>query len=426
VANENLSEEDLAAVPGQFRSHLDSLLDHCRLHRPWPLIKSSRASGPANPAPDGTPGRRQEITLWNRLHGATGEPPDPQMGIELLRQFLVARRVSSQLAGLQAGGPQPDTRDLVASVRTEIARKVSLASDYPPDFGSVFPAGGLFPVANQRQNPLPTGVPFLNDWMRGGSLPGEVEVVLSSTGVGKTTLGIQILVASARAAEEQAAAGGKGRLNVYADYAEGADSIEERMVRLAARVPRSAYHSQGGTICVPEWLRRYAYYIDTRSSRAAYGGLHGLVDFLHWLQQESGLAFGNVVIDDAEGAVESYLQSAGGRDPATQRQHLSTYVERVRDQIAVPFGCTVWVLHQIDGRYGKVPAHKGLHHHHAMNCPGFAHHADFAFVFGNKDEKHNTALISCTQAPFRIPTPSRWCQIHGEFGEITPVESCSP
>ena len=108
-------------------------------------------------------------------------------------------------------------------------------------------------------------------------------------------------------------------------------------------------------------------------------------------------------------------------DPQVEYQQLCTYIERIRQQIAVPFGCTVWVLHQIAGQYCKLPPHHLLHHHQAMGCGSFADRADFAFVFSNKNTEDNTGLLTCTKAPFTIATPTRKCHIHGEFGEITPV-----
>src|SRR3954465_14696740 len=54
------------------------------------------------------------------------------------------------------------------------------------------------PPMTQR---LSTGIAGLDDVLRGGLIPGEAYVIRGASGTGKTTLGVQFLVAGARRGE---------------------------------------------------------------------------------------------------------------------------------------------------------------------------------------------------------------------------------
>ena len=108
------------------------------------------------------PEEQTRLRLQLRVYGSTQEQPDPERGIELLREFLIWRRLSLQLEGLTPSTSSHDTRDLEASIRCEVCRRVLL---YSAPSGIVIPDNFFDDKArdSKARNVLPTGVPILDD-----------------------------------------------------------------------------------------------------------------------------------------------------------------------------------------------------------------------------------------------------------------------
>ena len=171
------------------------------------------------------------------------------------------------------------------------------------------------------------------------------------------------------------------------------------------------------------WLNDYCEFADFSGRREAgsvvrgYGGIAEIRQYLDAVTQATGLPIGVVAIDWAGRCVRRYIAAKGGDIQRQQTSMLSEFVGSAFDQVAAPFNCPVFIMHQIKGASGKSPT-KELTHHDAEGCSTFAVNAWFAFVLGNKDDITHTCLFQVTKTRRGEAASSQICQINGKFSEI--------
>ncbi len=200
--------------------------------------------------------------------------------------------------------------------------------------------------------PIPTGVPMLDGMMNGGSKPGDVNVILGPPNVGKTALGVQIVVSAGRLASTPTNTDA-GRLHVHLSRARDRESIHILGTANAARVRAASlswpievarlsttdslldydhvvaqgFDDSSGRVlgererieAVKPWMEQFVrlYEFDGWAAEPYIGEeedgwVQGIRHTLNHLRSESGRQIGHVVIDSAMQAL--MLDPAYGSD----------------------------------------------------------------------------------------------------------------
>jgi len=311
---------------------------------------------------------------------------------------------------------------------------------------------------------LPCGVTMLDNYMHGGSHPGEVQAVLGPIGVGKTTLGVQICVKSAQLQHEfEKKTPNSGGISVFFSYEDNLRQLRVRALACAADIDKErldavypnykllstsdsledyerakwrkqlAQHhrvpgEQERKQACEAWMNRHLHLIDFSPSRTynkSGKGHHGVPEkrtVLDELRRRTNRHIACVVDDHAGVCVRNYLNAAGiPITPQNLITYLGDYISQMANHIAGPFGCPTFVMHQLKGQVLGKSAGSKVHHSDAAWCSMFAEAAQYAFCLSNKDDLHNACMLYCTKSRRSEPHPPQVCQIT-HFNTLEPAQ----
>jgi len=315
---------------------------------------------------------------------------------------------------------------------------------------------------------IPTGVSFIDSRMGGGMQPGEVNVLLGPTGVGKTTLGMQLAVEGARNSYFQSKDFNQPKKqNVFLSYEISLREMQIRMMTYAAQIDKSRLEQvkfnelstkenlqdyerkrwkrqlmegvdipgeQERWALATPWLHDHMHLMDMSAdqgdSNLGNGGIAEIKATLDKINNQRDQAGFNVIVIDWAGMVARQHLRARGESPENLYYHeLYEFVGRIRSQIAKPHDCQVWVLHQLTGQSNKRGPTARMNHADAEGCSSFAVNAWFAFCLGNKDQSTNTCLLAATKTRRGEGKDAVVCKIDGAFGRLLDAdkyyEACS-
>ena len=315
---------------------------------------------------------------------------------------------------------------------------------------------------------IPTGISFIDSRMSGGMQPGEVNVLLGPTGVGKTTLGMQLAVEGARYSHLRSKEfDAPKKQSVFLSYEISLREMQIRMMTYAAQIDKSRLEQvkfdelssrenlqdyerrrwkrqimDGAEVpgekdrwnsAVP-WLHDHMHLMDMSAdqgdSNLGNGGIAEIKGTLDKINNQRDRAGFNVIVIDWAGMVaRQYLRAQNEQVDKLYYHELYEFVSRIRRQIAKPYNCQVWVLHQLTGQANKKGPTARMHHSDAEGCSSFAVNAWFAFCLGNKDQSTNTCLLSATKTRRGAGQDAVVCKIDGGFGRLLDAdkyyEACS-
>ena len=103
-----------------------------------------------------------------------------------------------------------------------------------------------------------------------------------------------------------------------------------------------------------------------------------------------------VIVDYAGIAVTNYI-NAHPQVRMEEWQMLNNYINDIRRKVAIPYNCSVWVLHQLHGDETRKGPTARQHHSRMRGARNFADNAAFAFVMGNLDPQTSALQIECTK-----------------------------
>lgn len=326
--------------------------------------------------------------------------------------------------------------DIIKSLEDYNKRLQAVMVDHRQIGGTAFPKD----FKPKKLGKFSTGHEWLDRYMNGGQAPTEVYVMLGPTGLGKTTQGIMITTGTARvwnkAFHDQAIK--KPKVSCFFSWEQDLERLRLRFWSYAARVDSSRLELYADEACtlsttghleeyeleefpaeeIKEWggidkfpgererlgaaveelneiVRIYDFSGAAENPRLGEGGLDEVAAVLRGLTKE-GKEVGVVVLDYAGAAVRRML-AARGEDPNNMRHYLANYCNEARFKIAIPFGCPVWIMHQLNTEANKRNPTVEQHHSYASECGNFAENAWFAFVFSTKDKVSNTCRLYCTK-----------------------------
>ena len=168
--------------------------------------------------------------------------PDDQLvpvhAIDLLKSFLIERKVAASLHTAFRTGMPDDNAMVPALVEAAYQQVQQLSSIQSYTRGYQIP----LEWESVAVPTIPTGVQLIDDRMNGGTEPREVHVLLGPTGVGKTTLGMQIVCSMARrnhTAIVEHAPNAERKLHVFISYEDGQRSMVVRSLAFSATIDKT-------------------------------------------------------------------------------------------------------------------------------------------------------------------------------------------
>lgn len=379
---------------------------------------------------------------------------------QLLQRFLQERAQRQIARLLQTAGNRvlPNLAQQIQTITDQAQSVVGLSDDlFAP------PAPEAWEPEKLELREL--GIPFLDKFMRGGVADGEVYGIIGCTGVGKTTLALQIAACGARseqAAELEAKLAGVSRqlrywyvfhyedgraemtrkLMVYAaeihkDSMEDFDKKKnpfsitadpstwkkyekERWAKQLATAPHLFKAEAERLAEAKQWINRNVILVDMScppgAPRRGLGYVPEVATILQ-LGTQKGKPPGGVVLDYAGLMAKRYL-NASGKDSSDLRHILGTMGDDCHRLIGAPFGCNVWVMHQLSGEANKFSPHKPQHHSDSAEAKNFAENMWFAFTIGTRHEESGCVLLNRSKSR-RAPSVGRTYQLvklDGAFG----------
>lgn len=311
----------------------------------------------------------------------------------------------------------------------------------------------------------PTGVPFIDRIMEGGCEAGDCNVIIGPTGGGKTTTSMQIACSMARLQTTYALPNSEIEpgLVVFIGYEDGKRMMQIRAGSCAAYVLKNRLRSSresglklstvgnlepyeqimyAGTPTTIErlgeqerleevkpWLNKYLALVDYHDPRnGGRGHVTEIRQKLTALQQKRGLPIRAVFIDWAGEMIRNYLMAEYGKvESSTMALELAGLIHRCKSEIAAPFNTTVWVAHQMAGRFTGMPPARKPHHSEAQWCTSFADNAWFAFCLGNKDAEHGVCQFVASKtrhgesgAPVLLKINGAFCRMEDVSDKFKP------
>ena len=301
---------------------------------------------------------------------------------------------------------------------------------------------------------VPTGFPFLDRWLGGGATPGDVNSILGVTGIGKTTLAMQVAVEAAR----HFSTSGVNKAAFFYHFQQNQRNLVVLSRAYAAKIWRGTLErgeafSQTGHLkpyeqdlfgerlkkgdsvlgeserlaMVEAWLQLHLRLVDFSGPWHDDGAyiMHPVVSkIIKHLEEQQAIAgnqIGLVCIDPVQLACSRYLRPLGPWDHKDLNRLLASIAQDCRRLIAERFGCPVWLVHGLKERLPKPIPTVVQHHTYASYCRKFANHVNHAFVFGVKDQQSNCCLLGCTKARTPLLGASSIIVRTNEFAEVMDV-----
>lgn len=377
-------------------------------------------------------------------------------GIWLLASFLRERAVHDPFVALAreaAGGVVTNLQQATRELVEKEAELLNLADD-PVQPGAAL---GWKPKPTSRR---PTGVVWLDSFLRGGHAAPEVYALSGVTGAGKTTLGLQILTSVAETellfAVDAKVRGDHGMDPAepyeaghcyYFHYEMSSEDIRKKLVSGAAQIDYDRVElmgtkdfqlnsagtnlsdaeramlelvaTQSGAVlpskgppgaavksfALPEDVRlRQALYllstnvwlVDMTGSVNKARGSGGVDEVVAILERERRVKKRKIAV-----VVVDYGQLLADRhepEPDKNYKYLTNLGGKLEHQVGVPFGTPVWLLFQLSGQANERTAATRQHHSGVAGSKRAAENCWFAFNMGTADEKTGCRYFTCSKA----------------------------
>ena len=348
----------------------------------------------------------------------------------VLQRFVYERTVVLPLRNalnpaLHNGGVPESISDLLKAVTDQQSRITALhqvpSVNVAPAFGSPMDPPSVF-----RE----LGLPFLASALQ-GQRDGDCNGLLGPTGGGKTTTAIQMAVAAAKVAWEEAQISGTApKKAVFVTYEEDAMKILPRVWSSFCQIDREVLESltDWSTLSTQATLKdyerqlqrgedvlseqeRYMLYsaqlqqcfvlLDFSGSEAFPDAGNGYVPEIASCLDRMGVRPYSIFIDYAGLMCDRYLESKGTVDKDASRKLLKACGDNCRKQLSERFGCTTWLLHQLKGAAGEYPPTKLIKHTDAAECRDFAVNLAVCMCLGTPDEKTGCRRLNFSKVRYR-------------------------
>ena len=301
-----------------------------------------------------------------------------------------------------------------------------------------------------------SGIGWLDEFIGGGGVPGETNVLLGATGVAKTLLSVQMAVSYAISQREyERETGERGKAAIIIIYEDDGLSLQGRIMANAANIPVQTfrkvltydYLSRPGflkdyekqmqaakpldmQLCEMErlqqclWLNQYLKPIDFGPSLSSEGGNRGLAEVREVCDRtvrELERPLGLIILDWCGLCLYNYLQTKYQNTDALTRE-LSTFVAAFTRDVVAPHGAVGWAVHQLSGQANDASPSRLPSHSDAQWCKTFAQLAWNCLVLGTKDQKRDICLLGATKSRNAAGKEKMICRVRGDFQRLEPAD----
>jgi hypothetical protein len=353
-------------------------------------------------------------------------------GQELIIRFLEERWVQDPMRRAIDGAGNQTLANLNSILREVREREALVTSLTGSESEEVIPDGWI----PQAITLVPTNVPFIDKILNGGDAAKETYGVLGAFKAGKTTLAIQIVSGTARYELGQRGRNPDHelRFGYMFTYEAGADESRSRIISHMARISRATLMNWGkeplstaGNYKPYELAAFKAEIEECQRAGVPFGGEKeryeaakqhmqqlrifdmsgpianpkqgsgGLDEIAMKLDQEAqhGRKPRRVVIDYAGLCVNRFCSEHGVNNPSERFQALNTFGYDTLRKIAVPYDCSVWIMHQLSGQANKATWAKKQSHADAAGGASFAENLVTCFQLGIPHPTHKGSYFSC-------------------------------
>lgn len=393
--------------------------------------------------------------IWAVTHPNL-DPASIRFGRDLMRKFLYERTVArplQQATRAHANGQIP-ALDNILSVLTRQNDRLRSFQELPcvtaaPERGSAFEPASVFRA---------TGVDYV-DRLLSGQRVGDCNGLVGVTGGGKTTMAVHMGVAGAQLAwSESLATRSTPEFSLFFTYEEEGKKLRPRVQSVAFQIPRRKLESmrnwselttpgnlaeyerrlfQSGNDVPPSeserydagsvWLDRCFQLMDMSGSAdfpfAGKGHVPEMASICDRVVSQRGQRLRSVYIDYAGLVCDNYISATSG-DKKLMRNFLKSFPNEIRRQITGPYGCTVWVLHQLKGEAGRWSPLKLMHHSDAGESKDFAENMAVCGCMGTEDKTTGCRRFNFSKVRYQpgVETPPVTLKIN-EFGRMVDVTS---
>lgn len=308
-----------------------------------------------------------------------------------------------------------------------------------------------------------TGVGYLDRFLNGGTVDGEVYLFMAPYGTCKTTQGVMLWCLAAKQAYHDYLINPdspKG-LSVLVSYeAPLSQEIRNRALMYTAMVHRDRLELMGTAglnslsddpdnplpyehqlfrqqiqdqTFIPErqrveqaisWLNKHTLCLDFSGSdprfpKAGYGGIAEITQRIELEIRNRGNVKVNFVCVDYLGVMcNRHNDTIAGRKEEVHTVYRDA-IAKISSQIAKRFKTPAWVLHQLSGEANAVTSlKKKLHHTDAEGSKKVAENADFAFVVSNLNPD-SMGKLACTKHRRAQARPDVIIKVDGAYNYIT-------
>jgi hypothetical protein len=358
----------------------------------------------------------------------------------ILRRFLNARLVSANLKNIfkaATSNAAPENLAELLETSKKQARAVAFVGNEAVN-AATMPAPGSHIILPPPARP--TTIAWIDNYI-GGLRTGDVIGLLGPYAGGKTTMMSTVAVRMAR----QYAAQNENKLSVYICYEDGAQKMNWSFYSSAAAIHRDRFKNknsseafwadlstpgnlrayerhipanQNGEVMLSEyerwmaalpWLNQNFVFLDFSFSRESNyrgaGGVHEIVATLENLRDQRQMDIGAVFIDYAALMINRELS----QNPRTRNQEqvwrqVGILPDELKTQIAVPFGASIFVAHQLaQGDIKNIPAYRHVSHADAQGSKSFGENVHACICLNKPDAETYVSTIHWSKIRFDRP-----------------------
>jgi hypothetical protein len=359
----------------------------------------------------------------------------------ILRRFLNARLINAGLKNILGVSNENTSPVEIASLLDQFRRQAQAVKFV----GNEAVNAAVMPEIGQKIILPPPASPTTISWIDnyiGGVRSGDVIGLLGPYAGGKTTMLSTIATRLAR----QYAATNQNKLSVYICYEDGAQKMnwsfysaaahvhrdrfknkmspEEFWAELSTRETLRAYErdipsNRNGEIILSEterwlaalpWLNQHFTFLDfSASAETNYrgnGGVHEIVATLENLRDRTQMDIGLVCIDYASLMINREL----AQNPLTRNvdqvwRQLQSLPDELKTHVAVPFGATVFLAHQLaQGDIKSIPPYRYVSHGDAQGSKAFGENVHACICLNKPDPETWVSTIHWSKIRFDRPS----------------------
>lgn len=355
----------------------------------------------------------------------------------ILRRFLNARLINERLKRTLSEDTSPTNIEAVLQDYRKRAQAVRFVGNEAVNAARMPMPGENIILPPPAE---PTTISWIDDYI-GGFRAGDVIGLLGPYAGGKTTMLGTIGTRLARQYSVQ----GQNKLSVYICYEDGAEKMNWLFYSAAAHIHRDRFKNirspeefwsslstpgnlfpyehqipsnRNGEVMLSEterwalavpWLNRHFVFLDFSSSEATNyrgnGGVEEIVATLENLCEQTQMEIGLVNVDYTSLMLNRELAQDERTKNAEQIwRRIQQLPDEMKTHVAIPFGCTVFLAHQLaQGDIKSIPPHRHVSHGDAQGSKSFGENVHACICLNRPDPETHVSTINWSKIRFDRP-----------------------